>query len=213
MEKSHSSADIRQCNFPTSRWTSIENHKLTHTGERPHKCTQCDFSTTQKHALDSHILTHSGEKPFKCTHCNVGIIYPIFENFDNFAKLDFDDFFKIILVDNAFTTQPENNNSEICPQRRLPSTSRDVEGKYFCYHMNLFCNSNICPQRRATLRAGDVEGKYFSCTEYLPSKSPALKVVCPQSRLPSKSSALNVACPQRRGLNVAGSTSPALNVP
>ena len=53
----------------------------------------------------------------------------IFENFDNFAKLDFDDFFKIILVDNAFTTQPENNNSEICPQRRLPSTSRDVEGR------------------------------------------------------------------------------------
>ena len=36
---------------------------------------------------------------------------------------------------------------------------------------------------------------------------PALKVVCPQSRLPSKSSALKVVCPQSRGLNVA-----ALNV-
>ena len=138
MEKSHSSADIRQCNFATSRWTSIENHKLTHTGERPHKCTQCDFSTTQKHALDSHILTHSGEKPFKCTHCNVGIIYPIFENFVNFAKLDFDDFFKII----------------------LPSKSSALKV--------------VCPQSR------------------LPSKSSALKVVCPQSRLPSKSSALKV---------------------
>ena len=119
----------------------------------------------------------------------------------------------ILFKSSVFTTNRSSWN--ICPQLHLPSTSCDVEGKYFCdsNYIKLNCHSNICPQRRATLRAGDVEGKYFSCTEYLPSKSPALKVVCPQSRLPSKSSALNVACPQRRGLNVAGSTSPALNVP
>ena len=52
----------------------------------------------------------------------------------------------------------------ICPQRRLPSKSRDVEGKYCCCRTNScdLNNKNICPQRRATLRAGDVEGKFLN---------------------------------------------------
>ena len=41
----------------------------------------------------------------------------IFENFDNFAKLDFDDFFKIILPSKSSALKV------VCPQSRLPSTS------------------------------------------------------------------------------------------
>ena len=59
----------------------------------------------------------------------------------------------------------------------------------------------------------DIEGRRHWGQIFLMYRIPALKVVCPQSRLPSKSSALKVVCPQSRGLNVVGSTSPALNVP
>ena len=41
----------------------------------------------------------------------------IFENFDNFAKLDFDDFFKIILPSKSSAL------NVVCPQSRLPSKS------------------------------------------------------------------------------------------
>ena len=41
----------------------------------------------------------------------------IFENFDNFAKLDFDDFFKMILPSKSSALKV------VCPQSRLPSTS------------------------------------------------------------------------------------------
>ncbi len=59
----------------------------------------------------------------------------------------------------------------------------------------------------------DIEGRRHWGQIFLMYRIPALKVVCPQSRLPSKSSALKVVCPQsrlpskswaqRRGLNVA----------
>ena len=44
----------------------------------------------------------------------------------------------------------------------------------------------------------DIEGRRHWGQIFLMYRIPALKVVCPQSRLPSKSSALKVVCPQSR---------------
>lgn len=50
----------------------LDLHILTHTKEKPFKCTfkNCDREFNRQHHLDQHILTHSSNpKPFKCTIC------------------------------------------------------------------------------------------------------------------------------------------------
>ena len=62
---------------------------LTHTREKPHKCTICDKSFGRKGHLEGHMLTHSGEKshncasterPFKCGQCNRSFKVDLSEN-------------------------------------------------------------------------------------------------------------------------------------
>ncbi|MEE8874426.1 RHS repeat-associated core domain-containing protein [Pseudomonas helleri] len=52
------------------RWNSdLNNHQLTHTGERPHPCTEpgCSMSFSRKAHVNRHLLTHTGERPHLCT--------------------------------------------------------------------------------------------------------------------------------------------------
>ena len=42
----------------------FKDHKLPHTGEKPHKCDQCSYSGRYLNSLKNHILSHTGEKPF-----------------------------------------------------------------------------------------------------------------------------------------------------
>ena len=53
-----------------TRASSLKEHILTHTGEKPNKCNQCDYTCTLASNLKRHKKTHAGERPFKCNQCN-----------------------------------------------------------------------------------------------------------------------------------------------
>ena len=48
----------------------LRKHMMTHTEEKPHKCTICNKSFNQAGNLRRHMLFHTGEKPHKCKRCN-----------------------------------------------------------------------------------------------------------------------------------------------
>ncbi|CAI4227583.1 unnamed protein product [Auanema sp. JU1783] len=45
----------------------IEEHRRSHTGEKPHQCEECGQKFSQKGALKCHMRLHSGERPYPCT--------------------------------------------------------------------------------------------------------------------------------------------------
>ena len=57
------------CGIMLSTQRSLEQHMLTHTGEKSFKCSQCKFSASTNANLKVHFLTHSGEKKYKCKLC------------------------------------------------------------------------------------------------------------------------------------------------
>lgn len=44
----------------------LKNHRMTHTGEKPHKCQLCGQAFIQKCALNRHMKTH--DKPVYVPH-------------------------------------------------------------------------------------------------------------------------------------------------
>ncbi|XP_023014380.2 uncharacterized protein [Leptinotarsa decemlineata] len=63
-----------QCNLCEKRFAlkhHVEGHLLTHTGEtkKPFKCNICESRFTGKVLLQRHLLIHGGEKPLKCDLC------------------------------------------------------------------------------------------------------------------------------------------------
>ena len=42
---------------------------MTHTGEKPHKCTECDKAFIRRSDLIMYQRTHSGDKPYQ-SHCD-----------------------------------------------------------------------------------------------------------------------------------------------
>ena len=48
---------------------------MTHSGEKPHKCSQCEFSSITTGHLTIHMRSaHTGEKPYKCEICSLGFV-------------------------------------------------------------------------------------------------------------------------------------------
>lgn len=48
---------------------SLEKHRMSHTGDKPHECEQCGMKFKERYQLTIHNRRHTGEKPFDCEIC------------------------------------------------------------------------------------------------------------------------------------------------
>ncbi|XP_060113955.1 zinc finger protein 436-like [Heteronotia binoei] len=51
------------------RFGHLQEHRKSHTGEKPFECSECKKRFTHSSILQSHQRTHTGEKPFECSEC------------------------------------------------------------------------------------------------------------------------------------------------
>ena len=58
-----------QCDYACSRATTLIRHIKTHSLQKPNQCKWCDFSSITKSSLSQHLLTHSGERYYHCKEC------------------------------------------------------------------------------------------------------------------------------------------------
>ena len=58
------------CNYRCSSKGTLSKHFLIHTKEKPFQCTYCDYRCNRKSSLTDHLSNHTGEKLFQCTVCD-----------------------------------------------------------------------------------------------------------------------------------------------
>ena len=59
-----------ECSYSTSVKQNLVHHQMIHTGQNPYKCSECSYSSSQKTNLLNHQITHTGDKPYKCSECS-----------------------------------------------------------------------------------------------------------------------------------------------
>ncbi|XP_072051801.1 uncharacterized protein [Amphiura filiformis] len=68
----HTGKKPHKCQYCEKRFTWMGHktkHEMTHTGEKPHKCQYCEKRFTRMGHKTKHEMTHTGEKPHKCQYC------------------------------------------------------------------------------------------------------------------------------------------------
>ncbi|XP_061726953.1 gastrula zinc finger protein XlCGF46.1-like [Cydia pomonella] len=58
------------CGQGFSRKAHLQTHLMSHTGEKPFTCSRCAYKCRTKTGLRTHVMSHTGEKPFSCSHCS-----------------------------------------------------------------------------------------------------------------------------------------------
>ncbi|KAE9528684.1 hypothetical protein AGLY_012259 [Aphis glycines] len=67
----HSKDKSKKCGNKSYDFSSsLETHKLVHTGENPYNCVVCNKLFSVSTNLNIHMRTHTGEKPYNCDICN-----------------------------------------------------------------------------------------------------------------------------------------------
>lgn len=60
------------CPYVSKSAAKLKRHLLTHSKERPFKCTHCWKTFARSDTLTDHLRLHSAEKPYRCTMCPYG---------------------------------------------------------------------------------------------------------------------------------------------
>ncbi|XP_042839912.1 PR domain zinc finger protein 5 isoform X4 [Panthera tigris] len=58
------------CNKKCSSASSLQEHRKTHSEERPFQCEECKALFRTPFSLQRHLLIHNSERTFKCHHCD-----------------------------------------------------------------------------------------------------------------------------------------------
>lgn len=100
------------CNYQTSNASSLNEHRMIHTGKKDFKCPfeNCKKEFNREKYLKKHIVIHTkdGDKPHQCRECNIGFSRK--ENFDDHMKKHTGEgFFKCPICSKKYTQKRSLN--------------------------------------------------------------------------------------------------------
>ncbi|KAJ8417860.1 hypothetical protein AAFF_G00227030 [Aldrovandia affinis] len=71
------------CDFTSSTYVGVRNHRRIHNSEKPYKCCSCDFATANMNSLKSHMRRHPQEhqtvqllEQYRCSLCGYVCSHP-----------------------------------------------------------------------------------------------------------------------------------------